>query len=105
MGLRPAGLADVCGVDPAPPMGTPVNHDAASAFARCVPVVVAPCASVMVRGVVPAVAFVVLLSLLVTRPAQAADRFVVLVSGASAGAPYAEKYDGWRNAFVATLKQ
>jgi hypothetical protein len=38
-------------------------------------------------------------------PAAAADRYAVVVTGASAGAPYAEKYDAWRNAFVATLQK
>ncbi len=34
----------------------------------------------------------------------AADRYAVVVTGASGGAPYAEKYDAWRNTFVATLE-
>jgi hypothetical protein len=38
-------------------------------------------------------------------PAAAAERYAVVVTGASGGATYAEKYDGWRNAFVATLEQ
>ena len=38
-------------------------------------------------------------------PAAAADRYAVVVTGASGGTPYAEKYDGWRNAFVATLQK
>ena len=37
--------------------------------------------------------------------AGAADRYAVVVTGASGGTPYAEKYDGWRNAFVATLQK
>jgi hypothetical protein len=36
--------------------------------------------------------------------AAAADRFAVVVTGASGGAPYAEKYDKWRNTLVATLQ-
>jgi len=51
------------------------------------------------------VVLMVLISVVLAQPVHAAGRFAVVVSGASAGAPYAEKYDGWRNAFVATLKQ
>lgn len=36
---------------------------------------------------------------------QAADRYAVIISGASGGQVYAEKYDKWRASFVATLKQ
>jgi hypothetical protein len=38
-------------------------------------------------------------------PAQAADRYAVVITGASGGDPYAEKYDKWRTALVTTLKQ
>lgn len=38
-------------------------------------------------------------------PAWAADRYAVVITGASGGAAYAEKYDRWRNALVGTLKQ
>ena len=38
-------------------------------------------------------------------PAAAAERYAVVVTGASGGAPYAEKYDGWRNTFVTTLEK
>ena len=43
--------------------------------------------------------------LLSAAPLAAADRYAVVISGASGGSPYAEKYDGWRNRFVATLEQ
>ena len=46
----------------------------------------------------------VILLLLCATPAMAADTYALIVSGASGGAPYAEKYDGWRNGLVATLK-
>jgi hypothetical protein len=36
-------------------------------------------------------------------PLLAADRFAVVITGASAGQAYAEKYDRWRTSFVATL--
>jgi hypothetical protein len=36
---------------------------------------------------------------------DAAERYAVVVTGASAGQVYAEKYDKWRVAFLATLKQ
>jgi hypothetical protein len=35
----------------------------------------------------------------------AADRYAVVITGASAAPTYAEKYDRWRNALVSTLKQ
>jgi hypothetical protein len=45
-----------------------------------------------------------LLSLFVAAsPVHAAERFAVIVSGASAGSAYAAKYDTWRSSFVATL--
>jgi hypothetical protein len=37
--------------------------------------------------------------------AWAGDRFAVVVTGASGGPQFAEKYDRWRDAFVATLRQ
>jgi hypothetical protein len=43
--------------------------------------------------------------LLSATPLLAADRYAVIVTGASGGAPYAEKYDGWRESFAATLEQ
>jgi hypothetical protein len=43
--------------------------------------------------------------LLSATPLLAAERYAVIVTGASGGAPYAEKYDGWRVSFVATLEQ
>ena len=44
-------------------------------------------------------------ALLAASPAAAADHYAVVVTGASAGSPYAEKYDAWRARFVATLEQ
>jgi hypothetical protein len=37
--------------------------------------------------------------------ANAAERFVVVITGASGGEAYARRYDEWRNALVATLKE
>jgi hypothetical protein len=37
--------------------------------------------------------------------AQAADRYAVVITGASGGDPYAGKYDKWRTSLVTTLKQ
>ena len=34
------------------------------------------------------------------RPAAAAERYAVIVTGASGGAQYAQKYDAWRDGFV-----
>ncbi len=42
--------------------------------------------------------------LLIASPLAAADRYAVIVTGASGGAPYSKKYDAWRDAFVATLE-
>jgi hypothetical protein len=47
---------------------------------------------------------VIMMALLCATRAMAADNYVLIVSGASGGAPYAEKYDGWRNNLVTTLK-
>jgi hypothetical protein len=47
---------------------------------------------------------IALMVVLCAARAIAADTYALIVSGASGGAPYAEKYDGWRNSFVATLK-
>ena len=41
----------------------------------------------------------------VSATAQAADKYALVVTGASAGAPYAEKYDQWRTAFVKALRE
>lgn len=35
----------------------------------------------------------------------AGDQYALVVTGASGGNPYAAKYDGWRQAFVTTLRQ
>ncbi len=37
--------------------------------------------------------------------AAAGDNFALVVTGASAGEPYTKKYDGWRRAFVSTLRE
>jgi hypothetical protein len=37
-------------------------------------------------------------------PCWAADRYALVVSGASAGEAYAKTYDGWRTSLVSTLK-
>jgi hypothetical protein len=55
---------------------------------------------------VPAVVGLALAGLLVLPSlAHAADRYAVVITGASGGDPYAEKYDRWRVALVTTLKQ
>ncbi len=40
----------------------------------------------------------------VPRGAHAAERHALVITGASGGPAYAEKYDGWRQAFVKTLR-
>jgi len=42
--------------------------------------------------------------LLIASPLAAADRYAVVVTGASGGVPFSKKYDAWRSAFVATLE-
>jgi hypothetical protein len=63
-------------VDPSTPLGAAVR--AIQAFAVC--------------------------AVLGASPLAADDRYAVVVTGASGGAPYAEKYDGWRTSFVAALE-
>ena len=50
-----------------------------------------------------AVAFAVLV-LLTSSAALAADRYAVVITGASAGEAYARQYDAWRSSLLATLK-
>ena len=52
-----------------------------------------------------AVPAALLLVCLQTSFAHAADRYVVVITGASGGSPYAEKYNSWRTALVSLLKQ
>jgi len=49
-------------------------------------------------------AIVTCVAVLAAAPCQAADTYTLIVVGASGGAPYAEKYDGWSRALAATLK-
>jgi hypothetical protein len=46
-----------------------------------------------------------LLLVLGVSPALAAERYVLLVTGASGGAPYAQKYDRWRVSLLTTLRE
>jgi hypothetical protein len=48
---------------------------------------------------------VVLLVLLSASPAFAADRYALVITGASGGEAYQQKYDRWRATFVATLRE
>jgi hypothetical protein len=53
-----------------------------------------------------AVAVAVLVTaILDAAPVQSADRYALVITGASAGPAYAEKYDKWRNSLVTTLNQ
>jgi len=45
------------------------------------------------------------LLLVLGAPAMAAERYALVVSGASGGAPYAQKYDTWRGQLVTTLRE
>ncbi len=53
----------------------------------------------VVRGVALAMTLATLSS-----PVMAADTYALIVSGASGGAPYAAKYDGWRMTLVTALE-
>jgi hypothetical protein len=55
----------------------------------------------------PAIVVLALAGWLFVSPslAQAADRFAVVITGASGGDPYAGKYDRWRTSLVTTLTQ
>jgi hypothetical protein len=57
----------------------------------------------MIRAAIAGLAFAS--SLLVASRALAADRYAIVITGASGGEAYAAKYDGWRTSLVATLKQ
>jgi hypothetical protein len=50
------------------------------------------------------VAAVALLSLSLAASSSAGDTYALIVTGASAGEPYAEKYAGWRKSIVTTLR-
>jgi hypothetical protein len=56
------------------------------------------------RARVACVAAGVLACLLSGRPAMAGERYALIVTGASGGEVYAQKYAKWRVAFVATLR-
>jgi hypothetical protein len=56
---------------------------------------------VAVRAVHAWIAYLVLCA----APVAAAERYAVVITGASGGVQYAKKYDGWRDAFVGTLEQ
>jgi len=45
------------------------------------------------------------LLLVLGAPAMAAEHYALVVSGASGGAPYAQKYDTWRGQLVTTLRE
>jgi hypothetical protein len=57
----------------------------------------------MIRAGIAGLAFAS--ALLVPSRALAADRYAIVITGASGGEAYAAKYDGWRTSLVATLKQ
>jgi hypothetical protein len=48
---------------------------------------------------------VVLTAILHAAPAQSVDRYALVITGASAGPAYAEKYDKWRSSLLTILKQ
>ena len=56
------------------------------------------------NGAGHAIALALVAVLLTALPADAGDRYAIVVTGASGGDTYAQKYDRWRAAFVATLR-
>jgi hypothetical protein len=58
----------------------------------------------MIRAAIAAIAFAASLLVQPSR-ALAADRYAVVITGASGGEAYAAKYDGWRTSLVTNLKQ
>ena len=50
-------------------------------------------------------AVVCVLFTIVAAPALAGDQYALVVTGASGGEAYAQKYDKWRTSFVETLKE
>ena len=57
-----------------------------------------------IRSATSALSAVVLVALFAPG-IQAAERYAVVITGASGGQVYAEKYDKWRSSFLLTLKQ
>src|ERR1700730_4394361 len=67
-----------------------------------------PAASVGTEVQLPSAALAAMavgLSFLQPARAWGADRYAVVITGASGGDAYAEKYDKWRTSLVTTLKQ
>jgi hypothetical protein len=50
-------------------------------------------------------ATLLLLLVVLAGPAAAAERYALIITGASGGDAYAEKYDRWRASFLATLRE
>jgi hypothetical protein len=79
-------------MDHAPPLGTQVNWGAYRQRRST-------CGAALAAGAA-------LLSVILQTPlAFAAERYAVVITGASAGEAYGQKYDTWRASVVATLKQ
>lgn len=57
----------------------------------------------MLRGL--RVLAIVIATMLCSTAASAGDRYALIVSGASGGQAFAQKYDAWRTAFVTLLRQ
>jgi hypothetical protein len=71
-------------------------------MAAAAPLGVTVSAGPRVRAVVAAGALLLVSGM---SPALAAERYALLVTGASGGAPYAEKYDRWRVSLLTTLRE
>src|SRR5207248_5697540 len=81
VGVRRHRAVALDGVDPAPPLGSAMNRTLFAFFALVASL--AACAS----------------------PAAAGDRYALIVTGASGGDAYAEKYTTWRTAMTAILRE
>src|SRR6266853_2329320 len=55
--------------------------------------------------IVSRVAGLAVLAVNVASSVAAGDNYALVVTGASGGEAYASKYDGWRRAFVSTLRE
>lgn len=53
----------------------------------------------------PVIAVLAAVFIAAAAPARAADRYVVVITGASDGQPYADRYDGWRRSLATTLRE
>lgn len=81
--------------------GTGVRQVARSPVPVCLPAFASSAAALLRRSCACAVA---LLCVVAAARVDAAERFALVITGASGGPEYAEKYDAWRSSIVQTLQ-